>query len=189
MPVIEAVCEVCGLTFEAKRKTARFCSGRCRQQSNRANRPASLGGHYSKLRISHENLDKAVREVVREHNGVRNQQLRQELLIGTLVSRLSRYLVDADSLEKRAAKAEAHARIAWERADEARRDWQTLWNRMGGVGDEMTPDQWEALLAMEPQQLQAWLKIGFRLAKRDRPGAATDALHWVEQNMGVAAGS
>ena len=194
MPEIKVTCEVCRRTFEAKRRTARFCGGKCRQQANRVKakevqQEASLGGFYSKLRISHENLDKAIREVVEEHSDVRNRALRRELLIGTLLSKLSRYLVDADSLEERVTKAEEHARIAWERADEAHQDWQKLWNRMGNPSDDMAPGQWEALLAMEPQQLQAWLKIGLRLARQDRPGAATDALHWVEQNMGVAADS
>jgi hypothetical protein len=32
---MDAVCEVCGGTFEAKRRTARFCSSNCRVRSHR----------------------------------------------------------------------------------------------------------------------------------------------------------
>ena len=205
-------CEVCHVEFSARRATARFCGGTCRQRAHRANRVVT----GFELLMPKEALDLAASQIVDEFVGKAGKTARLMLWEYRIVDKLTPFLsgeagipkkalVDVlgadylyyespsnlltrirerlESFEKELQYEKDSVGFYREMSDSYRKMYNNLVSRgAGGELKGLSTEDWESLAQMEADQLVQWAKVGRALNRQGRSEAGQDAVRWVQGN-------
>ena len=190
-------CEVCHVEFSARRATARFCGGTCRQQANRAkakNAPRKGESLFSSILEQQNKLRAIVLEAGAEYFPAwkKTPTVRMELMAYKIASEFERMLDQT----KRSIQATMQAKIDKERENYNRQweynqklfaDYVAILAKHNEAAEGLSAEDWETLRDMDDAELKRWVTVGGRMAKNSTvDNAAEQAMRWVVENRPAA---
>ena len=206
-----AVCEQCGREFQARRVTARFCGGTCRQAWNRANAKPDTGPMSQAFRLR-DNLYSLLEGMADELKGTRSWAKGQVATIQAAdkIILLLRAEVEEEAakaqakVEEEAAKAQAKVESAeedaafwkgqmdfWQgQADTYRNWWRERTDQLSALRESssnsdggLTEEEWAKLRKMTDTQLRQWVRAGQAMDRKGHDSPMGNALRWIDGNI------